>query len=295
MAPSPGSQVLSQQRKQGQAPRRQSARLRSDGMLLVSRTAPELEAALLEFVARSQEHRARSEPGSVMPREQVENWEAVGRVVDTFLRRPVKEMAALDLVRARLTLEGELEEDARVYGDFPAALAESLTVRVSRLARSLAELKRQQQRAVASKLPRFDWPLHPVAINSAFGRRVHPITGAYRTHNGLDLNARPGQAIYTAAPGVVLRAGWSGGYGKLVEVQHAGGVVTRYGHLSEVLVAPGEVLERGDVVGLAGSTGMATGVHLHFEMLRDGVPCDPLDELDEPARPELVGSFWPVP
>jgi len=261
-----------------------------DGDLLVSQTAPELEAALLAFVARSQAYRHEQELGSAMPQGQVENWREMGRVVDTFLQRPAKKMAALDIVRARVTLEGELEEDARAYGDIPAALVESLTTRLSRLARRMTELKRLQTRT-APVPQQLAWPLHPVVINSTFGRRVHPITGANSAHKGLDLRAERGQAIYTSAPGVVLRAGWTGGYGKLVEVQHAGNVVTRYGHLSEVLVVPGEVLRKGDVVGLAGDTGMATGVHLHFELWRDGLPCDPLDELDVPEEPLRVGTL----
>lgn len=268
--------------------RRRPAVHKPDGDLLVSQTAPELEAALLAFVARSQYHRQSLERGSVMPQEQVENWWEMGRVVDTFLRRSAQSVSALDIVRARVTLEGELEEDARAYGDMPAALAESVTARVSRLARRMNELKRLHARATPAPRQQFGWPVRPVVINSTFGRRVHPITGANSAHKGLDLRAERGQAIYTAAPGVVLRAGWSSGYGKLVEVRHAGNVVTRYGHLSEVLVAPGEVLGKGDVVGLAGDTGMATGVHLHFELLREGQPCDPLDELDDPDEPRLV-------
>lgn len=264
--------------------RRRPVVQKPDGDLLVSQSAPELEAALLVFVSRSQSYRQRLEQGSAMPQTQVENWWEVGQVVDTFLRRPAQDMAALDIVRARVTLEGELEEDARAYGDMPAALAESVTARVSRLARRMSELKRLQERRAPAPQQFFAWPVRPVVINSTFGRRVHPITGANSAHKGLDLRAERGQAIWTAAPGVVLRAGWSSGYGKLVEVQHAGNVVTRYGHLSEVLVAPGEVLQKGDVVGLAGDTGMATGVHLHFELLREGQPCDPLDELDEPEE-----------
>ncbi len=290
-----GSQPSEPMPPRAQAPvmpeRRRPVVYKPDGDLLVSQTAPELEAALLSFVARSQAYRQRLEQGSAMPQPQVENWWEMGRVVDAFLRRPAKELSALDIVRARVTLEGELEEDARAYGDIPAALAESVTARVSRLARRMSELKRLQERAApAPQQLALAWPVRPVVINSTFGRRVHPITGADSAHKGLDLRAERGQAIYTAAPGVVLSAGWRGGYGKLVEVQHAGNVVTRYGHLSEVLVAPGEVLGKGDVVGLAGDTGMATGVHLHFELIREGLPCDPLDELEEPEEPLRVGT-----
>jgi murein DD-endopeptidase MepM/ murein hydrolase activator NlpD len=86
--------------------------------------------------------------------------------------------------------------------------------------------------------------------------------------------------VYAAAAGVVLNAGWNGNYGYQVEIQHAARVFTRYSHLSRVLVEPGQILERGDVVGLAGDTGMATGVHLHFELWQDGRPRDPIDDLE---------------
>jgi murein DD-endopeptidase MepM/ murein hydrolase activator NlpD len=229
-----------------------------------------------------------------MPNAQVENWVEVGNVVDTFLRTPIKQLAPFDVVRARVTLEAELEEDARAYGDIPTALAESVTARVARLAQRMNELKRLQgspaTRSAAGPL-RFTWPINPVSVTSLYGSRRHPVTGKMSPHRGLDLAAERGQAIYTAAPGVVLRAGWSGSYGLMVEVQHAGTrgkVTTRYSHLSQVLVGPGEVLERGDVVGLAGDTGLATGVHLHFEVWRDGEATDPLDELESPDEPERV-------
>lgn len=260
-----------------------------DGDLMeMGSPSPEMESALAEFVTRAQTYREKLQQGSAMPGAQVENWNEVGRVVDAFLRRPASQTATLDLVRTRVTLEAELEEDAKAYGDIPTALAESVTARVGRLARRMSELKRARVVKVAPL--QLAWPVHPVVINSLFGRRVHPVTGENSTHKGLDLRAELGQAIYTAAPGVVLRAGWFGGYGKMVEVQHAGRVTTRYGHLSEVLVAPGEVLQKGDALGLAGDTGLATGVHLHFEIWREGQACDPMDELDMPEELERVGA-----
>jgi murein DD-endopeptidase MepM/ murein hydrolase activator NlpD len=116
----------------------------------------------------------------------------------------------------------------------------------------------------------------PVAVTSLFGRRLHPITGTLQAHQGLDLAASEGQLVATAGRGTVVRAGWCGGYGLQVEVVHAGGVHTRYGHLSRILVEPGDALEPGDVVGLAGTTGLSTGPHLHFELWRAGRALDPL-------------------
>jgi murein DD-endopeptidase MepM/ murein hydrolase activator NlpD len=89
----------------------------------------------------------------------------------------------------------------------------------------------------------------------------------------------------------VLRAGWNGGHGNQVIVQHTGNVTTRYSHLSRLLVAPGDIVEEGDVVGAAGRTGMATGVHVHFELWREGEPSDPLDEMgptDSGEEPSFV-------
>jgi murein DD-endopeptidase MepM/ murein hydrolase activator NlpD len=258
--------------------------------LMMASTAPELDAALARFVTRARAYREQLAQGSAMPHAQVENWVEVGNVVDAFLRTPPRQMAPFDVVRARVTLEAELEEDARAYGDIPTTLAESVTARVARLAQRMNELKRMQTKATAAAPLRFTWPINPVSVTSLYGSRRHPVTGKMSPHRGLDLAAERGQAIYTAAPGVVLRAGWSGSYGLMVEVQHTGKVTTRYSHLSQVLVGPGEVLERGDVVGLAGDTGLATGVHLHFEVWRDGEASDPLDELEMPEEPERLNT-----
>jgi murein DD-endopeptidase MepM/ murein hydrolase activator NlpD len=104
------------------------------------------------------------------------------------------------------------------------------------------------------------------------------------------LKARTGQAVVAAAPGVVLRAGRSGGHGLLVEVLHAGGLRTCYSHLSAALVSPGIRVETGSALGLAGSTGRATGPHLHFEVWRGSEPVDPLAELPEPDAPLFTSS-----
>jgi murein DD-endopeptidase MepM/ murein hydrolase activator NlpD len=127
----------------------------------------------------------------------------------------------------------------------------------------------------------------PVVVTSVFGSRLHPILGTERDHQGVDLAAKTGQLVTAAARGVVLRAGWNGGHGNQVIVQHEGNVTTRYSHLSRLLVVPGDVVEDGDVLGAAGRTGMATGVHVHFELWRDGEPSDPLDVMGPTESGEL--------
>ncbi len=258
-------------------------------------TPAELEAALASFAERARAYRQQVSRGGAMPASQEENWVEVTHALDGFLSRPMDRADAQGVARAQRVLEAELEQDGRAYGDMPGALAEAVMVRVGRLALLMAELHRLEHPAEADGLPRLAWPVAPVSITSLFGYRWHPVTGEHRRHLGVDLAARQGQAIYTADKGVVLRAGWNGDHGNQVEVQHAGRWVTRYSHLSRVLVAPGEILERGDALGLAGETGLATGVHLHFEVWRDGQALDPLDALGgdpEAPREEPLPMAW---
>lgn len=247
--------------------------------LPTARTSPELQAALASFVNKAREYRRQVQRGSPMPSEQQENWEKMAGATDTFLSRPAEKTSSMDIVRARVTLEAELEEDARSYGDIPEELAESVMTRVSELSARMADVRRLMVKTVDAPT-KFTWPISPVSVTSGFGEREHPILGEMKEHLGVDLAAKRGQPIFAAAPGVVLTAGWNGGYGYQVEVQHAARISTRYGHLARVMVEPGQILERGDLVGLAGDTGMATGVHLHFEVWKDGRARDPLDELD---------------
>jgi murein DD-endopeptidase MepM/ murein hydrolase activator NlpD len=238
----------------------------------------ELRSALLSFAMRARAVRGTVRAGSAMPPAQMDNWEAMNAAVDEFLRRTARETSSRDVVRARVTLEAELEQDARIYGDMPAELSDAVLVRVYRLTRRMAEVRQLATQVKPAKL-RFAWPVDPVVVTSTFGSRLHPITGQEREHLGVDLSARRGQLVNAAAKGVVLSAGWNGNHGLQVVLQHEGDVTTRYSHLSRVLVEPGEVLDQGDVVGLAGKTGMATGVHLHFELWRGNEPSDPLEEL----------------
>jgi murein DD-endopeptidase MepM/ murein hydrolase activator NlpD len=105
----------------------------------------------------------------------------------------------------------------------------------------------------------------PAPITSPFGWRTHPITGSRRFHAGVDIGAPMGAPVVAAASGTIVAAGWMGGYGKAITIQHNGVQQTLYGHLSEVFVQPGQTIERGTVIGRVGSTGNSTGPHLHFE------------------------------
>lgn len=113
-------------------------------------------------------------------------------------------------------------------------------------------------------------------VTSAFGMRVHPVTGVRKLHDGVDVGAPCGTPVPAVAAGEVGHAGFRGGYGLQVQVEHAGGVATSYSHLGSVTVRPGQRVGAGTVVGRVGSTGYSTGCHLHFMRLVDGRPVDPL-------------------
>jgi murein DD-endopeptidase MepM/ murein hydrolase activator NlpD len=113
-------------------------------------------------------------------------------------------------------------------------------------------------------------------IMSGFGLRRDPFTRGLAMHGGVDLREEPGAPVRATAAGRIIEADWSGGYGRMVEIDHGGGLVTRYAHLSRIAVKPGEWVERGQIVGRVGSTGRSTGPHLHYETHIDGQAVNPL-------------------
>lgn len=116
----------------------------------------------------------------------------------------------------------------------------------------------------------------PGAITSGFGYRVHPISGVSKLHTGVDFGASCGTPIHAAGAGVVIAAGWEGGYGNAVIIDHGGGIATLYGHQSAIAVGAGQSVSAGQTIGSVGSTGYSTGCHLHFEVRVNGTPTNPL-------------------
>lgn len=120
-------------------------------------------------------------------------------------------------------------------------------------------------------------PLEFRRISSVFGRREHPVLGGWRQHKGTDYAASTGTPVRAIGDGVVVRLGWGNGYGNVLEIRHRNGFVTRYGHLSRFSagVHVGSRVSIGQTVAFVGSTGLATGPHLHFEVLVNGEQRDP--------------------
>jgi murein DD-endopeptidase MepM/ murein hydrolase activator NlpD len=131
------------------------------------------------------------------------------------------------------------------------------------------------QQALAAAAPSL-WPLSSGWLTSNYGSRKDPITGEGDFHAGLDISADRGTAVHATADGTVQLASYNGNYGNCIEVAHGYGIATRFGHLSGYAVRAGQKIKRGDVIGYVGSTGRTTGPHLHYEILLNGQPINPL-------------------
>ncbi|MEM7445425.1 MAG: peptidoglycan DD-metalloendopeptidase family protein [Pseudomonadota bacterium] len=132
-------------------------------------------------------------------------------------------------------------------------------------------------RDVANQLP-IGFPVDPdTPISSPFGPRRDPFTGAGAMHQGLDFDGDYGDLIHASGPGTIIRAEWYSGYGRTVDIDHGFGLVSRYAHLQEILVEEGQSISYNDQIGLMGSSGRSTGSHLHYEVLVNGVPYDPMN------------------
>lgn len=128
--------------------------------------------------------------------------------------------------------------------------------------------------------PHYVRPISGGRQTSSFGRRSAPTPGASTYHKGVDWAVPTGTSVYASCGGTVAKAGWGGGYGYVVYIDHVDGRQTRYAHLSKVLVSAGQSVKQGDKIALSGSTGVSTGPHLHFEMLINGTQVNPLPYLD---------------
>ncbi len=141
-----------------------------------------------------------------------------------------------------------------------------------------AEMERQlkaiQATSNPANLPTI-WA-HAGKINNEFGFRRNPFGGrAYEFHAGMDVDGERGEIVIAPAGGVVTEAGWKGGYGQMIEIDHGNGLKTRYGHLSRIGVSAGDTLTRGQAIGQVGSTGRSTGPHLHYELRLNDRPINP--------------------
>ena len=176
-----------------------------------------------------------------------------------------------DFSRAYLPLHRQ-ELAARKMQDFLSRLSESVRLEEVRQ-QDLLRALRENRDALAS-MPSI-WPVVGF-ISSSFGGRSSPFGGGGQFHKGLDISNRMGTPVLAPAQGAVILAARDGAYGNSVEINHGGGIVTKYGHMQRWAVQPGPWVKRGEIIGYIGLSGRTTGPHLHYEVRLNGVPVNPM-------------------
>jgi murein DD-endopeptidase MepM/ murein hydrolase activator NlpD len=158
------------------------------------------------------------------------------------------------------------------------AALEAAQAQLARDSEEIAALIRQKVAASTGAVRGTGVFVFPVngRLTSGFGYRRHPILGTSRLHAGVDFGAPTGTTIYAADTGQVIYAGWYGGYGNTVIIDHGGGITTLYAHCSRLFVRNGQTITQGQAIAAVGSTGLSTGPHLHFEVRQNGNPVNPM-------------------
>ncbi len=247
-----------------------------------------LQIAFEHFLATAKQVRLACQVGAPMPAGYARAWAALLDDADAFLAKKGDAQWATDAMSVRLQLETEFQTDAHAFGDVPPEIALRAPRTLRALSRRITTLT-ARARVVDPK--RFGWPVDPVVVNSPYGSRVHPIAGEPRFHAGVDLEAARTTPIRAVENGTVVFAAWNGAHGKQVELRHDAHWSTRYSHLDALLVRLNTVVKKGQVIGLSGETGLATGPHLHFELRRDGDALDPEVLMQLPATgPALLSE-----
>lgn len=266
---------LAQQQKAAAAAREQAAAEQGRA----SRVAADAQAAAGRVVALQTQRQAAlqtAEGQRAQDRKQYEVAQAESQALAEQIRRLAAEAAA------RLAAQEAAARAAAQAAAAQAAAAQAAAAQAAQASRARpAAPGAPAPQAPAAPPPAVSsgsgwlWPVSG-PITSLFGWRTNPIYGDRRFHAGIDIAASTGTPIAATRDGVVLFAGWSGGYGNLVVIGHAGNVASAYAHQSQILVSPGQFVSRGQTIGLVGSTGNSTGPHLHFEIRENGNPVDPL-------------------
>lgn len=190
-------------------------------------------------------------------------------------------LAAKDLVDALIAQEKSAVKVAKDNRADVKAQYKQLAEDQEKLQKEIARAARRLAKRTGIKTDtsggsgQWQWPLPGGTIGSEAGWRVHPILGYTRCHTGFDVSAASGTTITAADDGVVLSAGDGGAFGNYTVISHGGNLTSSYAHQSTMVVSAGDVVKRGQMIGLVGSTGWSTGPHLHFEARIAGAPWDP--------------------
>jgi murein DD-endopeptidase MepM/ murein hydrolase activator NlpD len=190
-------------------------------------------------------------------------------------------------LKAKLEGPSDISSEGKLVPTISESLAEYDLLRTANFSASSHRYQRPWQLNTRPSI----WPVDG-QLGSYFGERSDPFSGEGAFHTGVDIRAPSGTPVHAAADGVVLRASFVGGYGRLVVIDHGNGLQTYYAHLSRFAVVPGQEVRQGEVVGLVGSSGRATAPHLHYEVREHGNPENPRYFLNRPAT-QPVRKYFP--
>jgi len=196
---------------------------------------------------------------------------ARGNIIPPSLNTPFSLAHPIASLQAR---DAERAEWNAISAQDPAAMEYELTLEDAFFRRATTQAREWQVLLLATPQQLASPLAGMLVVTSPFGIRVHPMTGEKTEHHGVDLMAAAGTPVMAAARGVVVWRGNKLGYGNCVVIRHGTHLSTIYGHLSRIDVRTGQLLGRGQALGISGSTGFSTGPHLHFEIRRDGIPID---------------------
>ncbi len=187
---------------------------------------------------------------------------------------------AEDQIRAKKEEQQQIINEAKRQKDAAAAMEADLIAESNNVRRLIQTRSGslQGEGTVVQGSGTFIWPCNG-PITSPFGYRTHPIFGTTIYHAGMDIGVDYGTPIHAADGGTVILAGWCGGYGNAVIIDHGNGLQTLYGHNTSVAVSEGQAVSQGEVIAYAGSTGYSTGPHCHFEVRENGEAVDPMGYL----------------
>lgn len=187
---------------------------------------------------------------------------------------------AEDQIRAKKEEQQQIMNEAKRQKDAAAAMEADLIAESNNVRRLIQDRSGslQGEGAIVQGSGTFIWPCNG-PITSPFGYRTHPIFGTTIYHAGMDIGVDYGTPIHAADGGTVILAGWCGGYGNAVIIDHGNGLQTLYGHNTSVAVSEGQAVSQGEVIAYAGSTGYSTGPHCHFEVRENGEAVDPMGYL----------------
>lgn len=211
--------------------------------------------------------------------EQAKAVEAIADAANARVDKAVDMVAGLGIQMK--VPETSSSEDAVGGPYIPLGMAQALAAAMDEADQAFGRI--EKVKAEAARLPLIR-PLPGADMTSNFGSRRDPFLGSLAFHAGIDFRSPTGSDVKPTAPGVVTNAGWAGGYGNMVEIDHGNGITTRYGHLSRISVRVGDQVTRDSKIGEVGSTGRSTGPHLHYETRINGEPLNPINYINAGAK-----------